>query len=190
MTNVIQNRFTNIIDHKVFSHCDINPTNQKGNLSSFAICLENHQFDFSIIWITKTWLNDYNCDLYSLNGYNIVEAHRSGRSGGGVGFFGVNDIPYQKSLTPFQKMSDMSLFSLKFIKMHFTTIEISLLVWYTDPRIHIWSCFMIMLIFFDTLGREQKYCYLMGDFNINLLNSGKHAKTTFLLIWCMLILLS
>ena len=30
----------------------------------------------------------------------------------------------------------------------------------------------------DTLGRERKYCYLMGDFNINLLNIDKHAETT------------
>ena len=30
----------------------------------------------------------------------------------------------------------------------------------------------------DTLGRERKYCYLMGDFNINLLNFDKHAETT------------
>ena len=30
----------------------------------------------------------------------------------------------------------------------------------------------------DTLGRERKYCNLMGDFNINLLNFDKHAETT------------
>ena len=46
--------------------------------------------------MTETWLYDHNCDLYSLNGYNFVEAHRSRRSGGGVGIFLVNDIPYQK----------------------------------------------------------------------------------------------
>ena len=31
---------------------------------------------------------------------------------------------------------------------------------------------------FDTLSRERKYCYLMGDFNIYLLNFDKHAETT------------
>ena len=89
----------------MFSLCHINIRSQKANLKSFEICLENLQFNFSIIRITETWLNDYNCDLYSLNGYNFVEAHKSGRSGGGVGIFLVNDIPYQKrpDLIPEQK---------------------------------------------------------------------------------------
>ena len=30
----------------------------------------------------------------------------------------------------------------------------------------------------DNLEREHKYCYLMGDYNINLLNYSKHAETT------------
>ena len=99
-SSVIQNRFTSSIDLKVFSLCHINIRSQKANLSSFEICLENLQFNFSVIGMTETWLNDYNCDLYSLNGYNFVEAHRSGRSGGGIGIFLVNDIPYQKKAWP------------------------------------------------------------------------------------------
>ena len=34
------------------------------------------------------------------------------------------------------------------------------------------------MICFDTLGKERKYCYLMGDFNINLLDFDKHPETT------------
>ena len=83
---VIQNWFTSIIYLKVFSFCPINIRSQKANLKSFEICPENLQFNFSIIGITETWLNDYNCDLYGLNGYNFVEAHRSGRSGGDLKF--------------------------------------------------------------------------------------------------------
>ena len=93
-SSVIQCRFPNIIDHKVFSLCHINIRSQKANLRSFEMCLENLQFNFSVIGISETWLNDYNCDLYNINGYNFVEAHRSGRAGGEVGIFLVNDIIY------------------------------------------------------------------------------------------------
>ena len=75
-SSVIQNRFTSIMDLKVFAlWCHINIRSQKANPKSFEICLENLQFIFSIIGITETWLNDYNCDLYSLNGYvtSLVE---------------------------------------------------------------------------------------------------------------------
>ena len=34
----------------------------------------------------------------------------------------------------------------------------------------------------DTLlGRKHKYCYLIGDYNVNLLNYSKHAETTSLI---------
>ena len=77
------------------------------------MCLENLQFNFSVIGISETWLNDYNCDLYNINGYDFVEAHRSGRSGGGVGIFLVNYIIYQNDLTSLKITIYMNLFLLK-----------------------------------------------------------------------------
>ena len=59
----------------------------KANFRSFEICLETSSLIFSEIGLSETCLNDYHCGLYSLDGYNCVEAHRSGRSGGGVGIF-------------------------------------------------------------------------------------------------------
>ena len=47
---------------QVFSLCHISIRSQKASLKSFEICLENLQFNFTVIGITK-WLNVYNCDL-------------------------------------------------------------------------------------------------------------------------------
>ena len=55
------------------------------NLGSFEITLENLQHEFSLIGITETWLKDDDCDLYAIQGYNVVEKHRQNRSGGGGG---------------------------------------------------------------------------------------------------------
>ena len=178
-SSVIQNRFTSIIDLKVFSLCHINIRSQKDNLKSFEIRLENLQFNFSIIGITETWLNDYSCDLYSLNGYNFVEAHRSGRSGGGVGNFLVKDIPYQRrpDLIPEHKLYEATFVEIDedvFHKNRNIIIGVIYQLPDTDPKLFNDS-FNDLL---DTLGRERKYCYLIGDFHINLLNFDKHAETT------------
>ena len=50
---------------------------------------------FSAIGISETWLNDSNCDLYNIDGYNCVEIHRPVKTGGGVGSFIRNNIPFQ-----------------------------------------------------------------------------------------------
>ena len=178
-SSVIQSRFPNIIDHKVFSLCHINIRSQKANLRSFEMCLENLQFNFSVIGISETWLNDYNFDLYNINGYNFVEAHRSGRSGGGVGIFLVNDIIYQERPDLTQ---DNNLYESIFVEIDKDVFHknrnIIIGVIYRPPDTDLGMFNENITDLFDTLGRERKYCYLMGDFNINLLNFDKHAETT------------
>ena len=79
--DIIQTRFKNMINHQVFSLCHMNIRSLKANLTSFEICLQNLQFQFSVIGMTETWLTDSNSDLYNILGYNFVETHRTERSG-------------------------------------------------------------------------------------------------------------
>ena len=68
----------------------------KANISSFEICLENTGLRFSIIGVSETWLNHVTCNLYNIHGYNLIETHRSGRTGGGVGIYVRHDISFEK----------------------------------------------------------------------------------------------
>ena len=45
------------------------------------------KYTFSIIGITETWLQDDTSDLYTLDGYNLVEKHRIDKTWGGVCVF-------------------------------------------------------------------------------------------------------
>ena len=71
---------------KVFSLCHVNIRSLKANLPAFEICLQNMNFKFSAIGISETWFRDCNCDLYKIEGYNFVEAHRPWKIGGGLEF--------------------------------------------------------------------------------------------------------
>ena len=66
----------------LFSLCHVNirsiPANL-GNLEAYLQCLD---FEFFIVGISETWLQEHNCDLYNLNGYNLVETHRTTKKRG------------------------------------------------------------------------------------------------------------
>ena len=54
-------------------------------------CLD---IEFSAIGMSEIWLHDCNCHLYNVDGYNLIENHRSVKKGGGVAIFLKNGIPY------------------------------------------------------------------------------------------------
>ena len=62
--------------------CHINIRSLKANLASFETCLANLNFEFTLIGVSETWLQDDNCDLYNLDGYHLTEIHKTCRSGG------------------------------------------------------------------------------------------------------------
>ena len=66
-----------MMTENAFLLCHINIRSQKANLKPFEICLENLEFQFSVIGLTETWLKDFNSDLYNIDGYNFVETHRT-----------------------------------------------------------------------------------------------------------------
>ena len=70
-----------------FSLCHLNIRSIRKNVGSLEFTLENLQHEFSLIGITETWLKDDDCDLFAIQGYNVVEKHRQNRFGGGVALF-------------------------------------------------------------------------------------------------------
>ena len=57
--------------------------------------LHNLNINFTILGITETWLTDNNYELYNLQNYNLVEKHRTTRSGGGVGIYLPESLNYK-----------------------------------------------------------------------------------------------
>ena len=68
----------------VFLLCHVNISSIPANPVAYLQCLN---FEFSVVCISETWLNDNNRELYNLSDYNLVETHRSYKKGGGVGIF-------------------------------------------------------------------------------------------------------
>ena len=162
----------------VLSMCCFNIRSIKRNLTSFESYLDllNHQF--TLIGITETWLRDDDCDLYNISNYIIVENLRQDRSGGGVALFVQNNVKYSVR-------HDLETFDHEFESL-FIEIDKGQLnsdktvivgVVYRPPNTSIDSFNMKISGIMDILKKETIYCYLTGDFNINILNSDNHDLT-------------
>jgi len=47
-----------------------------------------------IIAVTETWLTCVSENLIKMEGYNLINLNRKNKTGGGVGMFVKNDIPF------------------------------------------------------------------------------------------------
>ena len=178
-SSITKKMYTSEPSEKLFSICHLNIRSLQSNLNDFDMYLKSLNFEFSFIGVTETWLHDGNCDLYELSSYVFVERHRHTRKGGGVGIF-------IKDYVSFQDRNDLysidDMFESIFIEIDKNVFNknsnIVIGVIYRPPNTDI-NCFNESLnVILDKLKNENKLCFLMGDYNINLLNSDKHNPTS------------
>ena len=97
--------------------------------------------------------------------------HRSCKKGGGVGLFIKKDIPYVYRC---DLVSPESIFESLFIEINKHVFRqqsnIILDIIYRPPNTDINSFNETLSTILEKLKVEHKICYLMGDYNINLLN--------------------
>ena len=148
------------------------------NLDKLESFLANLNHEFPIVALSETWLKSYNESLYSLNDYQSEHNIRTNKGGGGVSIFIKNGIEYCER--PDLKIQDKNLETL-FIEIQKGQLgnESSIIIGviYRPPDTNVDT---VNDLLSDVLGRiktENKSSYLLGDYNINLLNCESHAPT-------------
>ena len=178
-SSIIKKRYNPEQSGRIFSLCHLNIRSLQANLNDFGMHLNSLEFEFSFIDISETWLHDGNCDFYNLSCYTLIEKHRHNTRGGGVGI-------YIKHGISFQDRNDLysldGVFGSVFIEIDKHVFKkdkhIVLGVLYRPPNTDI-TCFNESLsVTLDELKCENKLCFLMGDYNINLLNHDKQGPTS------------
>ena len=158
--------------------CHVNIRSVKRNLSNFSLYIRCLNYNFCVIGITETWLQTDTCDLYMLEGYNFVEKHRESRSGGGVGLFIDESISFIKrdDLSMFDEyIQCVSVEAEKHVLKTSKNVVISVI--YRPPNTDVRIFIDKMNIMLDTIMKEHKLCYLLGDYNSNILNYDTHDTT-------------
>ena len=162
-------------------HCNIRSL--PNHISELNAHLLNLGHKFKFIGVSETWLNNNNSHLYSIDGYTNVHQVRNDKRGGGVSLFIDQDVKYKERFDLNEVMRDKteSVF-IEVPKEEFQTKK-KLIIgeMYRPPNLPIADFIYSLQELLRTIGDENAYCYLLGDFNINLLNVNKHNSVNELL---------
>ena len=154
-------------------HLDIRSLQKK--INNLSNCLTNLNIQFSIIGISETWLRD---DSHSvdIDGYRFIHKNRPNRTGSGVGLFISENLEFK--LRPDLCFDNPNIAESLFIEIKKPKGKnIIVGIVYRAPNLHPDDFLSKNTEVLDKISRENKICYLLGDFNLNLINFQTHNPT-------------
>ncbi len=157
-----------------FSIMNANVRSINKNFEKLKECLKTVDHDFSIIGLSETHLKDTPLDYYNLDGYNMEYTNREGRQKGGVCLYVSNGISYKLR-------SDLCIananFESCFIEIENSDTKNTLVGIIYRSHTPIDHFVNDIGPIFEKINSENKKCYIMGDFNIDLLKDDFHKPT-------------
>ena len=141
--------------------------------------LNSIQHPFSVIGLSETWLSDTNYNCYGLNGYNHFHVTRNQRKGGGLSIFIQNELAGMQRDDMSYVSDVMEVLSVEISKQDISTRkDVIISVVYRPPNTDVTAFVESLQELLSKVKKENKLVYLMGDFNINLLESESHVPTS------------
>ena len=162
-------------DNDTLSLMHLNIRSIPSNLTKLVQYLSNLNVNFDIIGISETWLNETNKDIYNLNGYNHVPLVRQDRIHGGVSLFISASISYRI-------LNEISIINKDieclFIEIELNGVRIHVGIIYRTPDADVRNFCDYLVNILENLKPHNQSCYLMGDYNIDLLKHSTHNPTS------------
>lgn len=149
-----------------FSPLHLNIHSLSHNLNSLTDLLSSLNIKFPFIGISETWLSESSHST-DIEGYKFLQ--RQNRTGGGVGLFVSNHLE-------FKHREDLSISNVDIVESLFIEVirprekNIIVGIMYRAPNQRIDDFVTANNELLDKISRENKVCFLMGDFNVNLMN--------------------
>jgi len=135
-----------------------------------------HKFCF--IGLSETWLTESDASLYNIDGYQKVDNCRPDKNGGGVSLLIRNGIMFKERNDLNTIMDHAEIVFVEIDKSVFSTDKNILIgVTYRPPNTGIDLFNETLSVILDKITKEKKICYLIGDYNINILNAETHLPT-------------
>ena len=159
-----------------FSICHVNIRSLQKNFSQLTILFEDTvEYNFDIIAISEVW-NVPNKDLFSLDGYHLeVKCREGGLRGGGVGAYICSSLKY--NILNHSVIFAESLW----IEVYNGKDKIIVGVIYRKPNTDLEQFKNSLLSVIDTLSVDKSDVILLGDLNVNLLQTSTNGKADELL---------
>ena len=158
-----------------FSILHVNARSLFKNFDALQELLAVTRYNFSIICVTETWLNDKSPALFNIENYSLLHIDRKEMKGGGVAVYINNSLQYKtrKDLC-FKTTCAESLF----IEVENQSSKNSIFgVVYRPPHLNIDTFIEDLDEMLQKVSLENKDTYLGGDFNIDLIKSNRFSQT-------------
>lgn len=169
---------TNMNASLTFSLIHLNIRSGQRNLDKFETYMQNLDLKFDVVGLSETWFNVNNVDRYGIMGYSHEYNIRMTRKGGGVSLYIKNHISYKKRPDLDAICNSIETLFIEIGKNECNynrNIVVGCI--YRPPDSNLEQFLDNITHLFDTLNKENKVVYLIGDFNINLLNTNNHKIT-------------
>ena len=141
--------------------------------------LHNIDINFDLIGLTESWLTDDHSEVtYISPEYKMVNVYRTNKRGGGVTLLIKESLKY-KAITELCKCRDeLESVFVELSPCNFNDKKpVVIGVIYRPPNMDIGAFIEQMNAIMNHSAVQNKRCYIMGDFNINLLNCSTHNLT-------------
>ena len=134
--------------------------------------------DFTVVGLSETWFDKASSSAFDLMGYQSEHTHRTERDGGGVSLFIKPGISYKirKDLNFLEECIESIFVEITSTCLN---IEKNLIVGvvYRPPDTSPASFIEKMKTILSRISPSTKQCRIMGDYNLDLLNSDIHPPT-------------
>ena len=158
------------------SFMQVNIRSLQCNLDSLKNMLLHLDLKFSFIGISETWLKDisHTCDI---PGYKFIHNHRIDADGGGVGLYLAENFEFKnRPDLVFQNSQCAESLFAEVIRPKQKNLIIGVL--YRPPNQNLQDFIDGLDSFLVRISKENKACYLMADWNLDLMKHHKHDKTS------------
>ena len=161
-----------------FSLLHANLRSARKNLADLEAYLSNIKHSFSIVGISESWLKEHDKVYYNIDNYKSEHRCRPFRDGGGVSLYIKNHIEYivREDICLNNKNIESLFIEIK-KEVLSKSQDVIVGVLYRPPDTNIDAFNEYLKSILRKANNEKKLLYLLGDYNINLLNADKHNAT-------------
>ena len=140
------------------------------------ICYTNCTIPFSLIGLTETKLkhNQHSISNVTLKGYRFV-SQPSNPNAGGVGFFVKDNIKHTLRIDLTVTKNEFEALWVEVQNDSQHNMLCGIIYRHPSSNLDIFQDYISSSI--EKIHRENKYCMIMGDFNLDLLKFESHAGT-------------
>ena len=166
-----RNSFSNNLS---FLHLNIRSI--KNKIDNFSNFLGRLNIKFPVIGISETWLDDsFHC--VDIPGYNFLHKHRNNRTDGGVALYLADYLNFKlrEDLGFTNNKGAESLF-IEINRRNEKNVIVGIVYRPPDQNLNEFLCDLDIVL--NKFSNENKSVFLLGDWNVNIMNHSKHEATS------------